>query len=298
MRPAGERARDAAPSPDAISAASSGSAAIARSSSGAALPAASARALRLLDRSWRIAGTGFSFVVFGIGALLLALFVFPICHLLSPSRPAAEVRVQRVVQRAYRFFVGLMESLGLIRTRWIGLERLHAPGAKLVVANHPSLIDVVHLIARLPQADCVVGDAWARNAWLGLAARRAGYLTNARGAEVVAACAERLRAGRTVVLFPEGTRSPEAGMQRFQRGAAHAALVAGAPIVPVAIRCEPRMLMKGRPFWAVPERPAQYTLRVLEPVDPRALAGADAPPAIAARRVTSWLRARLAESGA
>lgn len=244
-----------------------------------------------LARWRRIAATGFAFTCFGIGAVLLALLVFPLGRLGAATPEAADARVQRWIHLGFRGFRRLMEGLGLLHTRWIGLEALHTPGAKLVVANHPTLIDVVHLVAELPQADCIVNDARTRNPFLALAAREAGYLSNARGPELVAACAARLRAGRTVLLFPEGTRSPEKGLQPFHRGAAHVALAAGVPLVPVAIRCEPRTLMKGRPFWDVPERAAAYTLRVLEPIPAGSEAGVSI--AVAARRTTAELRRRL-----
>jgi 1-acyl-sn-glycerol-3-phosphate acyltransferase len=234
-------------------------------------------------------------VVFGVGALILALVAFPLCHLTPGDAGAGEARVQRVIHYAYRFFVAFMETLGLIRTEWIGAERLSEPGPHLVVANHPTLIDVVQVISKLPQADCVIGDEYARNPFLGFAASWAGYITNARGAEVVDACADRLRAGRTVVLFPEGTRSPRDGMHPFRRGAAHVALRAGVPLEPVAISCAPSMLGKSQPWWDVPERAGRFTVRVLDAIEPRAGGASDLPDVLAARRLTATLRERIRE---
>ena len=257
-----------------------------------ARPAALAeRAFRL----WRVLGTGLSFVVFGLGALSLALVVFPLCHVTFGDACVRKARVQRVIHYAYRFFVALMETLGLIRTEWVGAERLSGPGPHLVVANHPTLIDVVHLISRLPQADCVIGDEYAHNPFLRFAASWAGYITNARGAEVVDACVERLRAGRTVLLFPEGTRSPRNGMHAFRRGAAHVALRAGVPLEPVAISCAPSMLSKGQPWWDVPERPGRFTIHVLDPIEPRATGASDLSDVLAARSLTATLRERIRE---
>jgi 1-acyl-sn-glycerol-3-phosphate acyltransferase len=257
--------------------------------------AGAARRGLALERLGRIAGTGVSFVVFGLGALGLALFVFPLCHVWPGTRAEKEMRVQRLVQVAYRFFIRFMERLHLHSSEWIGLERLRTPGPHLVVANHPTLIDVVHLISKLPQADCVVGEAWERSFFLGSAARWAGYITNARGAEVVEACAERLRAGRTVVIFPEGTRSPLHGMHPFQRGAAHVALAAGVPLEPVTISCAPRLLMKGQPWWDVPERAGRYRFEVGDPIDPQRCVPSGTSAPLAARRLTARLREHIIE---
>ena len=243
-------------------------------------------------RLWRVFGTGLSLAVFGASALSLTLLVFPLCSLLGGDVCRKQARVQRVIHHAYHFFVKLMEGLGLIRTDWIGAEKLRTPGPHLIVANHPTLIDIVQLISQLPQADCVIGVDYARNLFLARAAAQAGYITNTDGASVVDACAEKLRAGRTVVLFPEGTRSSVIGMRRFRRGAAHIALRTGVPLVPVVISCVPRTLRKGQPWWDVPERPSQYTISVLDPIAPQALGTSDT---LAARRLTATLRERIGE---
>ena len=244
------------------------------------------------DRAWRVFGTGLSFVVFGVAALGLTLLVFPLCRLAGGDALTQQARVQRVIHLAYRFFVALMEMLGLFRTEWFGAQRLLAFGPQLIVANHPTLIDIVHLISRLPQADCVIGGDYSRNPFLGLAASQAGYITNARGAAVVDACVDRLRAGRTVVLFPEGTRSSRHGMHSFKRGAAHIAIRAGMPLVPIVISCIPSMLRKGQPWWDVPEIPSRFTISLLDRIEPPTAGASDA---LAARRLTATLRERISE---
>ncbi len=249
-------------------------------------PAASAH------RLWRIFGTGISFAVFGVAALGLTLLVFPLCSIASGGVDRGHARVQRVIHYAYRAFVKLMEGLGLIRTEWIGADALRTPGPHLIVANHPTLIDIVQLISRLPQADCVIGDDYARNPFLARAASQAGYITNADGAAVVDACAEKLRGGRTIILFPEGTRSSLLGLRKLRRGAAHIALRAGVPLLPVVISCEPRMLRKGQAWWDVPQRRSQYTITVLAPIEPQRTGASDA---LLARRLTSTLRDRIGE---
>lgn len=248
------------------------------------------------DRSpARVVGTGLAFAGFGLGALALAAFVFPLCRITARSRQEADDRVQHLIHRGFRLFRTVTEAAGLMDWRSTGLERLRVPGPRLVVANHPTLIDVVHLVAELPQADCVVNEARTRNPFLGLAARAAGYLPNREGAKLVEDCADRLRAGRTVLLFPEGTRSPAHGLHAFHRGAAHVALAADVPLRPVAIRCDPPTLAKGSPFWAVPARRPAISLHVLEPLDPRPAGEPSLPPGVAARRLTARLRARLEE---
>jgi 1-acyl-sn-glycerol-3-phosphate acyltransferase len=243
---------------------------------------------RLLATAGHRAGCALMFAVFGAGALLLAFGVIPLACLVQRAEPRDRV-AQRWIQRAFRAFAALGARLGLFRIELRGGEQL-AAGPALVVANHPTLLDVVFLVGQLPQADCVVKVAAWRNPFLRAVVSRAGYVPNDGGAGLVARCAERLRAGRTLVLFPEGSRSPARGLRPFTRGAARIALASGVALRPVQIRCEPRILGKDQPWWGIPSQTVQYTLSVGRDVAPAALAQDGLPEALAARRITEELQ--------
>ena len=243
---------------------------------------------RRLAYGWRVLRTGLAFVGFGVGAVVAAM----IAWVWARGAPAQrELRTQHVVHQAFRLFVLWMKCLGLLRLSWVAGERLRGGGPRLVVANHPTLVDVVLLLARLPQADCVVKTAARRNALMRSIVTRAGYLANDEGDALIDACADRIAQGRSVLLFPEGTRSPRGGLRRFQRGAAHIALKTGCPIVPVTITCRPPTLLKGQPWHDVADRRVQFVLRVGAPIDPARYLGAGSTLPVAARRLTADLQA-------
>ncbi len=239
-----------------------------------------------IARAWRIARTGVAFTVFGLGALLFAIVGFPGLRLIPGTAEDKELRAQRLVHVGFRLFVWFMERLGLIRVVRIGTERLRDSGAQLVVANHPTLIDVVLLIACMPQADCVVKHAHWRSRIMRRVVTGAGYIPNAEGDALVDACVRRLHQGRSLLLFPEGTRSPRQRLGPFHRGAAHIALRSGCDLVPVTIRCVPPTLAKGGRWYDVPHRTAQLTIEVGDPL----VAGARANGPLAARTLTAALR--------
>jgi len=261
--------------------------ATAPASSGAASRPARTQAVA---HGWRVLRTGVAFVTFGVGAIVVAGIVWPLRLLPEQTSARREVAVQRVVRAAFRLFAWWMRRLGLIRVAWIGAEGLRARAPRLVVANHPTLIDVVLLLAQLPQADCVVKTAARRNPFMRSIVTGAGYLGNDHGDALVDACAERIARGRSVVLFPEGTRSPRGGLRRFQRGAAHIALKSGCPIVPVVITCRPPILLKGQPWHDVADRRACFVLRVGKPIDPAQYLDAETTVPVAARRLTADLQ--------
>ena len=237
----------------------------------------------------RVAGTGISFATFGLVGLLLALVVIPVIRGVSGSPDVTRRRVRRLVHLAFAGFMRWMSILGVGHFEWIGAEALRRPG-QLVVANHPTLIDAVAIIAHMPDAECVVKEATFRNPFMRGAARAAGYIANTGGVDVVEECARRIREGHSLLLFPEGTRSPAHELGPFHRGAAHIALAAGCNPLPVVITCDPPTLMKGQKWYDVPDRPFRLTVRVDDPIVVGDVVQAHDPRGRASRALTAALR--------
>ena len=242
-----------------------------------------------IKRVWRIAATGSAFALFGIAGLLLAAFVFPILRRFTGSSLERERRAQRLIQRCFRAFMAYMQLVGLSEIRVRGGERLAESGPHLLVANHPTLLDVVVIGSLMPQLDCVVKrEAWS-NPFMRGVVEAAGYIPNDAGEQLVDHCVERIEQGGSLLIFPEGTRSPEGGLGTFQRGAAHTALRSRQPLLPVSIRCDPPTLMRGQKWYDVPPRRMQFSIEVGEPIAlPSPTAGE--PRGLAARRMTAELR--------
>ncbi len=152
---------------------------------------------------------------------------------------------------------------GVLRFRFINGERLARPGL-VIVANHPTLLDVVFLISAVPDATCIVRAGLANNPFTRAPVRLAGYVCNDWGVELVDASVAAVQAGSSLVVFPEGTRSNPARPPKWQRGAANIALKAGVPLTPVSITCDPPTLRKGEPWWQVPPRRMRYSIEVLD----------------------------------
>ncbi len=229
-----------------------------------------------------------------IGACCLSLAaVLPWVRRRARDANDADLRAQRAIHRACRFFLRVAERMDLMEVRGIGTERLSQGGPHLVVANHPTILDVVVLLAHMPQSDCIVSADWADNLFLRGAIQAAGWIRNDGGVQVVAESIARVRSGRSLIIFPEGTRSPLGGLQRFHRGAAHVALGSGCDLQPVLMHCEPPTLMKGQKWYDVPERTIRVTLRVEEPISPAPYTDRETSSPIAARRLTAELRERF-----
>ena len=145
----------------------------------------------LPDRVWRLCATALCFSVFGVGGLLLWVVVFPLLSLLVRDRLRQSALARRLIHHLFQMFVGLMRTSGVLTYEVHGLDKLQRPG-RLILANHPSLIDVVFLIALTPRADCVVKAALQHNPFTRAAVRTAGYIQNDAGPAMVGDCIDTL----------------------------------------------------------------------------------------------------------
>lgn len=234
-------------------------------------PGETAARYRGAGRFWQLTATALSFAVFGLGGLFFAACVAPVLNLAFP-RLRRRYMARSLIAGWFRLFIAMMRRFGLISWDAHDLGRLQAPG-QVIIANHPTLIDVVFLISFLPQADCVVKGSLMGNPFVRSAVRAAGYLINDDSEAFLEAGVARLKAGDSIIIFPEGTRSPPGGMRRFYRGFANLALFAEAPVLPVVIHCAPPGLVKGQPWYRLPPRCLSFDFRALEPFCAQAVAG-------------------------
>jgi len=178
-----------------------------------------------------------------------------------PATDGTERCFQRFIHYHFRFFHEWCALVNLVQVRYDGWERIPAGGVVLV-ANHVSLIDVTCLIANLPEALCIFKPAIRRNPVLGAGARRAGYLASDGGQELVRRAVEKVGRGHTLLVFPEGTRSPGGGLSPFKPGFAAIARRAHAPVQLIRIATNSDMLTKGRPILRLPIVPTRVTITV------------------------------------
>jgi 1-acyl-sn-glycerol-3-phosphate acyltransferase len=237
---------------------------------------------------WRALATGFCFAVFGLGQLILGFTALPLL-LLCVRDPARRRKAAKLgIHYSFKAFVGLMRFTRVLDYRTHELGRLERPGL-LVIANHPSLIDVVFLISFLKQADCVVKGSLFKNPFIRLAVSGAGYISNDLDPEaVVEACRASFAEGNSLVVFPEGTRTDGFPLA-LQRGLAQIAVRAGRDMTPVIIRAREHNLGKRSRWWKVPRKRMDFEFKVNDDLAIAPFLGKAEGPALAARELTEFL---------
>lgn len=242
---------------------------------------------------WRVVGVALSFIFIGIGGL----FVFPLLHAIIRQRQRRQEIARDLIWLSFRAIVGSMCAFDVFQYRASGLARLHRQGL-LILANHPTLIDIVFLMAFVRRADCIVKEGLWRNPFTRATVSAAGYICN-RGDSValIEDCVASVRGGGNLIIFPEGTRTPADGSISLKRGAANIAVRVPCKVTPVLVQCVPPMLVKGEPWWHLPAQTSRFSFDVLADIDAAPFVAGAANDVLAARRMTEHLRQVFAEEG-
>ena len=242
---------------------------------------------------WRLLATGWCFIAFSVGGLLLAIFVFPIINLIDLFAPNPRVkhrRAQAVIHWVFKLFMRQMVLLGIMKMDVRGIEKLANDRPKLILANHPTLVDVVLLISIIKHTNCVVKKSLFKDPFLKGVVKAAGYINNDGTEAIVEECVEALKAGDNLIIFPEGTRSVPGQELKFQRGAAHIAARSGVDVIPVTITCNPPTLTKAHKWYHIPHRPFCLMAEIGDPLDISEILTDDVPATLISRRLTRFLR--------
>ena len=219
-----------------------------------------------INRGWRSIAAVFSFVVFGLGGIVLSIIVFPIVNLLPAESDAIKQRrVQKIIQLCFKYFIQMMKLLGLLTYQVIGVDRLKS--AKLILANHPSLLDVVFMIAMIPNANCIVKGKLTKNIFTRGPIKAAGYLVNNDSDTLVDAAVEAINKGSALLVFPEGTRTTPSQALKFKRGAANIAIRAKFNVTPAIINCTPTTLTKSDKWYLAPFKKTHLTIEIKDEID-------------------------------
>ncbi len=189
--------------------------------------------------------------------ILRAAILWPVIALLTVAFGVPAIAAAFVPPRGdwfLRFARGWARSLlavSGITVRVLHPERLSTGRSVVLASNHESFCDIVVLLACLPfPVRFLAKRSVFRVPVLGWSIAAAGFIPVDRGdrkggAAALDAALKRLRQGRSVVIFPEETRSRTGEIQPFRKGAALLALRSGLPLLPVGLAGTRRLLPRG-----------------------------------------------------
>ena len=203
-----------------------------------------------------------SWFVFGVVGLLLNLVCAPL--LLLPCRQRLGSAVRATIRALFSAWCRWLHAVRAVVVTWHGFTPEATRGPAVYISNHPGLLDATFILARLSDTICIFKPALIRNPAIGPAAVMAGYAAGTSGVDLIRDVAERVASGRSLLVFPEGRRTPtELSLGPLKPGFALIARRAGVPIRLISVRGPRDLFPRGHRWWHVPRLPATVHVTLL-----------------------------------
>jgi 1-acyl-sn-glycerol-3-phosphate acyltransferase len=199
----------------------------------------------------------FYIMLLWLGAMLLIGNIGLLPLLLAPRSFRAPL-TQRLISGLFRVFLGGAQRCGLMRLDLGELDALNTCDQSLLVANHPSMIDVFLVVSRVHRTACLMKASIGTNVLFGVGAYLAGYVSNRRTERMLRQAARTLVPGQHLLAFPEGTRTIRQPVNDIKPGAALIAKLSRAPLRPIIIATNSPYLSQGWKLFRPPQFPLLY----------------------------------------
>ena len=192
------------------------------------------------------------FSMFPISIVGAAVFYVALrLRVLGMSQGRREPIARFFIHQGARLLFHFLRVFSLVEVSFDHGKGRAGEGPSIVIANHPSMLDAMLLLCEFPNAVCIMKRSLLRIPIVSGFATMAGYLGQNETDELFRAGREALSQGASIIIFPEGTRSPIGELGTFHRGAARLALETGAPVTLFALSMDPVVLGRG-PAWTRP----------------------------------------------
>lgn len=215
--------------------------------------------------AWLWAGYEYLAMGLGLGALaLLCLLWLPFAMLLQPLLPRA--RGQRLgrwaIRQGFRAYLAFLGLCCACRFDLSALDALQDEGPMILAANHPSLLDAVLIISRLPDVVCIMKAALMDNLLFGAAARLARYIRNNAPLAMILGARQELEEGARLLIFPEGSRTLNFPLDACSPTTGLIAARAQVPVQTLCIEFSTPYLGKAWPLFRRPLLPLSCRIRL------------------------------------
>jgi 1-acyl-sn-glycerol-3-phosphate acyltransferase len=188
---------------------------------------------------------------------LVATLLYPFL----PERYAIHLG-RYAIMLSFRAYLASLSISRRCRFDLTELDVLQNESPLIIAPNHPSLLDAVMIISRLPNVACVMKAELMSNIFLGAGARLARYIANEPIRQMVIQASEDFKTGSHLLLFPEGTRTVNQPINVLKGSIALIAMQAKVPVQTVLIETNSPYLSKGWSLFRKPKMPVIYKIRL------------------------------------
>lgn len=198
-------------------------------------------------------------IIFALGALKIGLVIFPIVSLFKKGTKRREC-FANIVQEAWQLFILIMVKTNVIKINIKG--NLSEINGKIVVASHPSFIDIILLIGSMPKSLCLAKKELLKNPIMRNIVKSL-YIVNDIDIDLfIKNSTEALNDGYNIIIFPTGTRTKVGEKIKIHKGAAQIAIASKMDIIPIKITTDYPFLCKNSYPLDAGSNPINYNIEI------------------------------------
>ncbi|HTH94580.1 MAG TPA: lysophospholipid acyltransferase family protein [Rhodocyclaceae bacterium] len=201
----------------------------------------------------------------GLGVLAsLCLLWLPwamVLHMVLPRRQGQRLG-RFAIRTGFRAYVAMLGACCACRFDLDDLDTLRADEPLVLAANHPSLLDAVLIISRVPDVACVMKATLMDNPLFGAAARLARYIRNNAPLSMILCARQELQSGAKVLIFPESSRTSNFPMDACAPTLGLISARADVPVQTLCIEFSSPYLGKAWPLFRRPALPLHCRIRL------------------------------------
>jgi 1-acyl-sn-glycerol-3-phosphate acyltransferase len=217
--------------------------------------------LRLFREIYEYFWLYFGLIYFGIAGItgtVVSAMLYPLL-----SRKTGMWLGRWIIGMIFRSYLAILRASGVLKLDLTALDKLGKDKGLIIAANHPSILDAVLIISRVPDIACIMkAEIWDSVILGGGLARLARYIRNDSPRNMIRRSTEELQSGQRLLVFPEGTRTRRKPINAFKGGFALIAKKSAAPLQTVFIESNSSFLSKGWPILKKPRMPLVYRIRL------------------------------------
>jgi len=210
----------------------------------------------------------FYLVLLWLTVMLLtgSFFTFFLYYLLP--RNIGKIFGRKLNSFVFKLFLEGCSAFGLMQLDLQALDKLNLEKGIIIAPNHPSMVDVFLILSRIKNASCLMKASLWNNVLLGSGARFAGYMHNDSITEMVRRSVIELQSGGNLLMFPEGTRTVYAPVNRLKAGVGLISTKAQAPVQTVLLLTDSPYISKHWPIWKPPPFPVRFKAAIGKRFEP------------------------------
>ena len=206
--------------------------------------------------------------LFGLGGIFLSSLVFLILFFIIRDKKTLTEASRKATALSFRFYLRLGCLLKIFKIRINGIEKIKNDRSVIYIANHPSLLDVVIFLSRVPNPSCLMKSSIRKNPFMKGISSCNKYIDNSENPlQILKVSQEQLDYGDNIIIFPEGTRTLDENKLKFTHGFSSIALTKNYKIRPVTIKFKGMALTKTGPWYKMFYAPVDYDITFLDYFD-------------------------------